>query len=829
MRQRVDRGLDHVARFIVERRRGLAVGIAVFVAAAVAFRWVRQSAGFWTIDDAGITYAAAFELVDHGSLAAYVEGTPVESYSNPLVFFVVAVLRWFGLFDPIATHLRVEMLVFALMVVLVWSALRRATRELAAVVGAGVFTTLQLSATPTWLWYGSGLENVWVAAGLIALLWLCVRTVRGVALAPAWGVVPFVVALTRPEAPVYVAGFYVALAVCARPPELGWWAHARQVALALAVTSVLYAAFLCWRRIGYGDWLPNTYYAKIFSEPQLGDNLRVAVFEDIVRRSPLVASAAIALLFVPSFRRIAWSLLVLELVSLALPITAGRDWGMGGGHRFSTPFLATSHASFAMVAAVCVAALAGAVRRRARLVAAVAVLVITVMTCRTLVARIRRPQLKLNEVTIARIAAQQGGWRWEHQMRLGVPYAVTMIPDAGGSLLVGGMQMLDNAYLADFVMAHVGRNFGDPTLWRQLNQYQHEERRPDVVDGDTAIGVFDTSYVGKRYLAGPGHLLARRDLAVVPAVDPTARLLLEDGPLRVYLSDETEPTAAPGALVRCELVVAWTGTTVDDVSIRGAVAGGDGDEISLRPYQPGVSGVERRALLLGAPEYVGPAVATIELVRGDRVIAQNRAFALDVVDDDAAVARAAGRAVADGSAMRAARRLAWLREQRIPRLGMTRFHRVVGDLLARDARRGSLAGEDVLRLRWNARLAALEGVPAAIGSAEVAVARRLFAACPAATTAEGSALRVACLGRVVDELRRLGYLGLVVRVPDIADELARARDGVERLPPEPRYQVLVGLTLADPSHIGLQRELIAVRRALQRYPELPAVTDRAAR
>jgi hypothetical protein len=112
------------------------------------------------------------------------------------------------------------------------------------------------------------------------------------------------------------------------------------------------------------------------------------------------------------------------------------------------------------------------------------------------------------------------------------------------------------------------------------------------------------------------------------------------------------------------------------------------------------------------------------------------------------------------------------------------------------------------------------------------VARRLFAACPAASGAEElaeSAARVACLGRVVDELRRLGYLGIVARVPEIADELARASGVLDRLPPASRYLALVGLTLADPARIALQRDLIALRRALSSYPALPGAIDRAAR
>lgn len=91
----------------------------MFIAAAIAFLTTRRSAGYWAVDDAAITYAAAFQYADHGTLATSFEGTPVESYSNPLVFFVVAALRWLGLFDPLASHLRIEMILFALMAVLV--------------------------------------------------------------------------------------------------------------------------------------------------------------------------------------------------------------------------------------------------------------------------------------------------------------------------------------------------------------------------------------------------------------------------------------------------------------------------------------------------------------------------------------------------------------------------------------------------------------------------------------------------------------------------------------------------------------------------------------
>jgi hypothetical protein len=137
-------------------RRSIGLGSVVFILAAVAFRWARARAGYWTIDDAGITYAAAYELADHGSLAAYVEGTPVESYSNPLLFFVVAALRLVGAFDPARTHLHLEMLVFASMIVLLWSTLRAWTNDVAAVSAAATFAAIELLTPACWEWYGSG-------------------------------------------------------------------------------------------------------------------------------------------------------------------------------------------------------------------------------------------------------------------------------------------------------------------------------------------------------------------------------------------------------------------------------------------------------------------------------------------------------------------------------------------------------------------------------------------------------------------------------------------------------------------------------------------------
>lgn len=809
----------------MNHRRPLAIGIVLFVAAIAAFLSARRGAGFWGIDDAAITYSAAYELADHGSLAPYLEGPPVESYSNPLVFFAVAGLRLLGLFDPVTTHVRLEMLMFAWMVVLVWSILRRWCGELAAIVAAALFAALELLTPATRIWYGSGLENLWVSAGLIALLWLCARTSRGIALAPGWGGVAFLVAITHPEAPIYVAGYYVALAAFARPPDLPIRAHLRQVVRALAVTSALYLVFLLWRRIGYGDWLPNTYYAKISGHFHLARNFKKYVIDSVFPygQSALFAGSVLALLVLPELEALAQTLLVFLIVSLALPIAAGADWM--GEHRFATAFLALAHFSFAGLTAVCAARLTQAPPRSWRTVHAIALgSVLGAAALLGYQVAEQDPHGDREVVTIAHVAEQQGGERWEHQIRLGLPYAVVQMPDAGGSLLVGAMQLVDNAALTDFQFARLGRDKQSPADLRVIDQYVHEERRPDLVDGNPNH-LFDARYLGTRYLTGQGRLAARSDLVEISQIDPAAQLLWDGGGLRIYLSPDTVRTAGPGGLLRCELIVAWRDAPVDETThIRAWIVGGDGDEIALQPYQAGAGGSERRALLLGAPGWAGSFQVWIEVVRDHRPMFAGPMFALEVTGDDPRIARAAGDLLEGGSPWQVARRVAWLREQLVPRLGMSRFHAVLAALSRAHQASAAGAGESVTTLRWNARLATLDRVPPSLRAAEIAAMHLVLAACPASEANDAAQVRrVVCLGRSVDQLRRLGYLGALVRIPEVARELNQARDDLDRLAPALRYQALVGLTLARPADLALQRRLIAQRQQLATsaaYPDL---------
>jgi hypothetical protein len=73
------------------------------------------------------------------------------------------------------------------------------------------------------------------------------------------------------------------------------------------------------------------------------------------------------------------------------------------------------------------------------------------------------------EVTIGYIAAQQGGVRWKHQMRLGVPYSVTTIPDAAAPRWSVACRW-STTPISPTSCCRTWRYFGDSPLLRQVNQ-----------------------------------------------------------------------------------------------------------------------------------------------------------------------------------------------------------------------------------------------------------------------------------------------------------------------------------------------------------------------
>lgn len=784
--------------WLVKRTRGLVIGGGVLAIGILAFHLLRERAAFWTIDDSAITYSAAFDLVDHHSLAAYVEGPPIESYSNPLLFFVTAALKLVAPFDPVATHIYLEALVFGVLLLLVWLVLRLLANDAIAVIGALAFGAVELATPSTWLWYGSGLENVWVSAGIVALVWLAVRTASGRPLAPGWGVLAGIITLLRPEAPVYVATFYLSLVAFARRADVPWRAHLRRIAVAAAITAVVFLLFLTWRRCAYHQWLPNTYYAKVPGHGSLKDHFVTEILGGLFgyHRAALFGACGIALMLRDATERIGQILFVMLIAALTMPLVGGSDWM--GELRFGTPFIAVAHLAWACLFAVSIAR----ARTPSTIFTALAVAMVGLLLKWDSV-RVQPPEL--NHVTTGLIADTWGARRWEEQERLGVPFPVVLDPDIGGALLVGSMQVVDNADLADYQMAHMSH---DSTDFRLVVQYEMAERRPDLVCDNSAWPI-DMNRVLAAYHGNYGGVWARKDL-VDSAVPADAKLLLTDGVVGVSLSPDTIQTAAPGALVRVEIYVTWSHGLQHGTVLR-ATAPNDVDEIQLvEGRKPDERGSERRAFLVGMPQKPGSYNVNVELVRPGLPALHGVSIPVEVVDADTAARRAAALAQT-GTPVEAARRVAWLREQQVPRLSTVDFHAWHKTLRDGDQLHSKVVGAAVRALRRNAELAELRGVGPGIRAAEMVAIKRVLATCAPGR----DAARALCLGHAVDDLRRLGYLGVLDRVGSVASELDTLRQLAARWPAAQRYQALVGIVLAKPSDLDAQNALVEARAALR--------------
>ncbi len=214
-----------------------------------------------------------------------------------------------------------------------------------------------------------------------------------------------------------MAAFYGSLLAFGRPTDGSHRANLARVAGAWALTVGLYLAFLVWRRMAYGAWLPNTYYAKLDDGPSLTRNVEYLVGAVLPYRSSfLFALSAAALAPFRSRRRLAGILAVFTIASLVRSIVGGRD--PMGRHRFATPFFAMAHVGVAVLVAT---ALTWRATGRTRVVRSVLVAITAgVIVVFLLSLRPRGNSSGLTSVTIARVAELHGAQRIEHQRRLGL-------------------------------------------------------------------------------------------------------------------------------------------------------------------------------------------------------------------------------------------------------------------------------------------------------------------------------------------------------------------------------------------------------------------------
>jgi hypothetical protein len=213
----------------------------------------------WFVEDAAISFSFAQNFATGEGLVAYPGGEPVEGFSNPTWTLSLAFLGWIGLSPWVSAKLIGALAGLAtLPLAALWVVhLRGKPTPYAALA------PLLLALSPQFVaWNAAGLESclftLLLASGSLCLL----RQINQPSLHPWSGLIWFLLAITRPEGPAYVAiGVGIAslwiLKAHGLSQSLKWLSR-------LCLTLIIpFITWHIWRYHYFGWEFPSTYYAKL--------------------------------------------------------------------------------------------------------------------------------------------------------------------------------------------------------------------------------------------------------------------------------------------------------------------------------------------------------------------------------------------------------------------------------------------------------------------------------------------------------------------------------------------------------------------------------------
>ena len=318
--------------------------------------------------------------------------------------------------------------------------------------------------------------------------------------------------------------------------------------------------FLAFRLSVFGFVLPNTYYAKQ-NHHTIWKNLHDYVLPSLLPYAQCSVLACYAVVLVTYRAAIAtwFPILALALATLAMPLQHGEDWM--GEHRFGVPLLTMAHFIFAAGTVIAFGHVL-ALRSRGRLLGLSA---FTTLLCALFLYE-REGTFnfaKGGHVTAQDVAELEGFERVEIQRRLGLEWPVVGLPDIGGSLLVGRMQLLDTWGLGDLDVARI-----DKSEKLLLHTYEHFESRMDLAETHGTQGgrleLTDRDPLVKMVMgpaAREGHYKKDEityyvDTRHVFDMAVAGRTGVVDTPnASIALSPRTVPLVVGGGVVRIELLV----------------------------------------------------------------------------------------------------------------------------------------------------------------------------------------------------------------------------------------------------------------------------------
>jgi arabinofuranosyltransferase len=271
-------------------------------------------------DDAYISFRYAYNLA-HGAGLVFNPGERVMGYSNLLWVLLLAGFEWVGI-SSVAAATLLGSLCSLLLLALLFLHLRRACRSRWPAFAALLFL---VSNSTFALWTTAGLEGPLFALLLTAGVLAAVHAPAGATPARALATgLPFALAvLTRPEGSMFAV--VAALAIVAWHRNRGAW---RAAGLLLIAPLLAWGAQSLWMFAYYGDFLPNTYYAKTLplSLPVVARGARLAWrFLATYRFLPLVVVVTWLALGHRAYRLAGWLALVLIAAFVVFYLAVGGD------------------------------------------------------------------------------------------------------------------------------------------------------------------------------------------------------------------------------------------------------------------------------------------------------------------------------------------------------------------------------------------------------------------------------------------------------------------------------------------------------------------------
>jgi hypothetical protein len=509
--------------------------IAAVLIAALYLGHVRIF-GAYIADDAGISLAYARNIVAGFGPVLHAGGEAVEGYSNPLWVAILGLgvaLRLDGS-DGIPLMKTLGVAFGLATLALTWAAARVAYPSDGR---TWIAPAILAAITPFAFWATAGLENGLYAFVVLLAVTLQLRELKSPDVRQWSALALAAAALTRPEGVALFAAFLVHRVLCG--------ARGRRLVTWMAAFLIIYTLFIGSRLLICGEWVPNTYYAKVDLYDRRLTELWRYLLDPRDRGARYTIESARALwplLIVAASGSIArrhWRtnvLLAAVILGSALyAVYVGGDfWPAGRFFTATLPLLALAaqHAVHRWPQRPLMVSCAGAV-------------LVGILLNRSATTSGELHVLDSEDALISLQGRLQNAHRLQALAHaLGIEDPLVLDPDIGGPA-VAGLRVLDLGGLTDI---HIARFHYDPPLFRE---YIFEERRPDFIRTHaswtvssrvTAFPEFAQQYVpirARRDARGLHGEFVRRDLidgsprsrkdAVRP---PSFRQAVEDGRAR---------------------------------------------------------------------------------------------------------------------------------------------------------------------------------------------------------------------------------------------------------------------------------------------------------